>query len=333
MKTKNHYLASANTGQGFVNYFEYILDKTKPSFLYILKGGPGTGKSTMLKKIAEYFYENGEPIEYFYCSSDASSLDGIRLTAHNIAIVDGTAPHTTEASLPSVNEKIINLGECINDDIVQHKTVLNQLKNQKQNLYNSVYKYLAIAQESMLCALESCPIDLSYSQNILKKLDLKPFDKTGTVRHLFINFWGTKNKSTLAKTNNFEKTFYLDDNILSINENMQALSGKFIKLGYDVVMFHNILHPNFASALFLPQLNIFINSREKNNATSPSATIHFATSAEYQRLVCKTLVQTKAVHKEIEKYYIDNIDFDELTRITARIIGNIENRIECTSNS
>lgn len=44
-----NYYACANSARGFVSFFDGNikgLDK-----LYILKGGPGTGKSTLMKKI------------------------------------------------------------------------------------------------------------------------------------------------------------------------------------------------------------------------------------------------------------------------------------------
>ena len=77
MKT-HKYLASANTSLGFKNCFNSI-NTTKNAFTYILKGGPGTGKSTLMKKIGKYFEDKGLFVEYFYCSSDANSLDGVRI--------------------------------------------------------------------------------------------------------------------------------------------------------------------------------------------------------------------------------------------------------------
>ena len=285
----------------------------------------------MLRKIGEYFFENGESVEYFYCSSDATSLDGVGLPEHNIAIVDGTAPHTMEAHLPSVTAKIYNLGECIGDDIIKHHDILQELAKEKQSLYASIYKYLAIAKESMLCCQPYFDINHSLGQELLKKLDPKPFASTGSLRHLFLNYWNTKSKSSLAKMNNFSKTYYLDDNIFSIDANMQFLADAMSKKGYDVILFHNTILPDLVSSLYLPQLNIFINSREKDTFKSSQTALHLQVSNEYQKLVSKTLARTKTVHKEIEKYYIQNVDFDELNRITAKIIGNIENRIECNS--
>ena len=49
------YFAAANTYTGFISYFDTVFDPEKFSRLYVLKGGPGTGKSSFMKKIANEF--------------------------------------------------------------------------------------------------------------------------------------------------------------------------------------------------------------------------------------------------------------------------------------
>ena len=100
-----HYLASSNTGKKFVCKFDNILDHSKNEFLYIIKGGSGTGKSTLMKRVGRYFEELKEDVEYFYCSSDSNSLDGVRVKNRNIAIVDGTAPHIMETKMIGIKDK------------------------------------------------------------------------------------------------------------------------------------------------------------------------------------------------------------------------------------
>ena len=61
------YFLGGVTANGFRTHFsEQIL---RPDFYtYILKGGPGTGKSTLMKRIAAAFPD--EPVSLYYCSSD-----------------------------------------------------------------------------------------------------------------------------------------------------------------------------------------------------------------------------------------------------------------------
>lgn len=85
------FFLGVNTPQGFVSRFDRISDKTGGWRTFIIKGGPGSGKSTLMKKIAEEL--KGEDLELIHCSSDFNSLDAVICPARKFAIADGTAPH------------------------------------------------------------------------------------------------------------------------------------------------------------------------------------------------------------------------------------------------
>jgi nucleoside-triphosphatase THEP1 len=93
MGKKRSYFASANGSQGFVSLFDYVLKDAER--VYIIKGGPGCGKSTFMKKVGEALLEDGFSVDFVYCSSDKDSLDAIVVNDIKFVIVDGTAPHGT----------------------------------------------------------------------------------------------------------------------------------------------------------------------------------------------------------------------------------------------
>lgn len=81
----------ASTPGGSVNYIENLtqgLDKR-----YFIKGRPGTGKSTFLKKLAEKAVSYGYDTEVYYCSFDKNSLDMVKIPRLSFAVFDSTAPH------------------------------------------------------------------------------------------------------------------------------------------------------------------------------------------------------------------------------------------------
>ena len=80
-------------------------------YTYILKGGPGTGKSRMMKRIAERFGET-ERVTRFYCPADPDSLDAVMLHESKVIVVDGTPPHVFEPRFPGVCQEIVDLGRC-----------------------------------------------------------------------------------------------------------------------------------------------------------------------------------------------------------------------------
>jgi hypothetical protein len=85
-----------NTSKGFVSFYDYII-KPDANKIFIIKGGPGVGKSTFMRKIAHELVELGLEVEFMCCSSDNGSLDGVVIPAIETAIIDGTAPQSAVA--------------------------------------------------------------------------------------------------------------------------------------------------------------------------------------------------------------------------------------------
>ncbi len=65
MKEK-HIFAGNNTAVGFYSYFDYLFNPEELDRIYILKGGPGVGKSSFMKKFAAKMLEKNYPVEYIH---------------------------------------------------------------------------------------------------------------------------------------------------------------------------------------------------------------------------------------------------------------------------
>ena len=83
--------------------------------MIILKGGPGVGKSTFMRRIGAAFAERGHAVEYLICSSDPHSLDGVVARKAGFAIIDGTAPHIVDPRLPGAADSLVNLGAFLDE--------------------------------------------------------------------------------------------------------------------------------------------------------------------------------------------------------------------------
>ncbi len=79
------------TSEGQKNYIENLTEGLKRRFL--IKGRPGTGKSTFLKKLAERALSMGYETEVYYCGFDKESLDMVIVRDLSLAVFDSTAPH------------------------------------------------------------------------------------------------------------------------------------------------------------------------------------------------------------------------------------------------
>lgn len=96
MATVHDYFLGATSPTGFSSFFEQLVDNDAPFRTYIIKAGPGCGKSSMMRRIADRMIAEEYDIELIHCSSDPLSIDGLLCNALKFAIVDGTAPHGRE---------------------------------------------------------------------------------------------------------------------------------------------------------------------------------------------------------------------------------------------
>jgi Mrp family chromosome partitioning ATPase len=99
-----------NTCKGFHSYYDYII-KPDATRILVIKGGPGVGKSTFMRAIGEEMQSRGFDVEFHCCSSDNGSLDGVKIPAIGVALIDGTAPHIVDPKHPGAVDEIIHLGD------------------------------------------------------------------------------------------------------------------------------------------------------------------------------------------------------------------------------
>ena len=167
----------ANTADGFIGFYDKIVDMYDLKKLYILKGCPGGGKSTFIRKFAEAF-EN-HPREFLICSGDPNSLDGVIIPDLKLGIIDGTAPHTVDPKYPGVVDEIVNLGEFIDfKKVTAGRRTLKELYGKKAENYKKAYMHLAAARrihrkiESLYKnAIDFEGINLKLSQIIMQTVD------------------------------------------------------------------------------------------------------------------------------------------------------------------
>ena len=149
-----YFFAASNSYDGFVSYFDEIFSPKKYEKIYILKGGPGTGKSNFIKNVLEKFKSQEITAEGILCSSDPNSFDGLILERNSkkIAIIDGTSPHATEPLYPGAVEKIINLGDSWNELLLKNNTQkIKELCDSKKTYYKNAYQYLSVAKICKRC--------------------------------------------------------------------------------------------------------------------------------------------------------------------------------------
>lgn len=143
--SEKSYFAASNTERGFLSYFSEIF-RERARRCYIIKGGPGTGKSRLMRELAEAAEDSGWGVEYYYCSSDPDSLDGIfaERGGDSFAVLDGTAPHSEDLISPGCVDNILDLGRFWDARILrERRREIGDFGEKKKKAYSSAYRALS----------------------------------------------------------------------------------------------------------------------------------------------------------------------------------------------
>lgn len=145
MPIVRHLYPGSNTSRGFFSYYDQILPSAKARRIFVLKGGPGVGKSTLMRR-AGALLEPLFDVEYLHCSSDPDSLDGICAPALGFLMLDGTSPHVVDPLVPGAVDGIVNLGVCLNEDAMQVQAPrILRLQADISRCFARAYRYLSAA--------------------------------------------------------------------------------------------------------------------------------------------------------------------------------------------
>ena len=350
MKEK-HVFAGNNTSEGFFSYFGFLLKPEDAEHIYILKGGPGVGKNSFMKKFAEKMSEKDYSAEYIHCSSDNISLDGILIPELKVLLVDGTAPHTIDPAVPGAVDEIINLGAFLDGQkLKKHKTAIIQTNKAKSNIYKSAYRYLKAAGiiYDEICSVYDSHVNVDKFNEMCEKAIFKLFNndyvkKTGSVRksfteaftangyvsHTDIFFESNEVWAIAGKDTNYSSVFL--DRVLS----------EAIKRGYDAECYYRPLSPKKLQHIYLPEKKLIIITAEHHMSEKYDEVfdIHSIMDSEnikthiseieknlhlYDMLIksaLEKLSETKKMHDLLEAFYVNSMDFDGVNQCFEKIIN------------
>ena len=361
MKEKN-YFACANTANGFVDYFASNLQGLRK--IYILKGGPGTGKSTLMKKVGKHFLDKGFDIDLIHCSSDPDSLDGVVIPALGTAIVDGTAPHVIEPKAVGAIEEYVNIGSAINTDLVQ-KSAEDILKLQSEitscykEAYDAFAKALTIHDEWEKYYIGNLDFDKAnqLADETIERLtgDVKK-EKNAKVVHRF--FGGCTYKGPVDYieniTSSINKRYFIKGRPGSGKSTvLKKLVKQAAENGLDTEVYHCGLDSNSLDMVVLPELDLCIFDSTAPHQYFPSRKsdeiIDFydqlitsgtdekyedelkGITAKYKETIdhaVSSLQRAKSLHDDLESIYIPAVNYKLIDRMYQELVNKIEAKIQ-----
>ncbi len=128
--------------RGFSGFFDQ-LRTNEGCTPYLLKTGPGCGKSTLMKRLAQ---KSSEPVQLIHCSSDPKSLDGVIFAHPAAAVLDATAPHVIEPVCPMVTEQVVSLYDSLDPAVLGlHSQEIQAVNRRCKQLHAQAAAYIKTA--------------------------------------------------------------------------------------------------------------------------------------------------------------------------------------------
>ena len=346
---KRRTFLGANSPSGFISKFDQLADADDGWRLFVIKGGPGSGKSTLIRRVAAELENAGIDAEYIHCSSDADSLDGAIFPEIKCAVADGTPPHAIEPRYPGAFESLICLNDCWNEDIlIAAREQIMALGSDIAACHRRCCRYLAAAAmlQNEIYQLAAAFTDAAKIERCAKGIFSREFPHRqkrapGREQLRFLSAVTNKGRvffgETVAKT--CDRAYLIDDE-WGVSSRLLLIKLRALALcsGFDVISSYCPLSPyDRLEHLMIPELRLGFftgNSRHTFDPHKlPSLAVHVIHAARFtdmeslrrkrqriaftskmsSRLISEAeeqLALAKKLHDELEKYYVSATDFD-----------------------
>lgn len=348
---EKHFFLGGNTPVGFYSYYDYLLPQENARRIYCIKGGPGTGKSTLMKKIACEVAEKGADVELAHCSSDPDSLDGVIIKSLGIALVDGTSPHIVDPKTPGAVDTIIHMGDCWDSTAIgRYKEAIIRTNRKISEQYARAYAYLSAAksiQRDLEFIYEKSVKDNVYAtfeEDVIYRefAEIPVSPVRGDVRCLFASAITPKGIVNYAPNIlKGYKTYILKGYVSSC---LHTICRHAVNRGFDAEMYMCPFSPEEkCEHLLIPKLNLAFTVSNEYHSYDNGETVDFddyaskyilethKESIEFNKTQIKTLIdeavgaisEAKEYHDELEKYYISAMNFDKIDEISEKTMKEV----------
>jgi len=341
-----HMFPGGNTPKGFYSFYSYILTQEEARRIFVIKGGPGVGKSAFMKKTALELADRGYDIEFMHCSSDNESLDGIVVPKLGIAMIDGTAPHVVDPKNPGAVDEIINLGEYWREEGLRaDKDAILKVNKEVGRLFARAYRYINAAASVYEDNAVINGLAMDFARlNVEAASLMEAFfgagvaaEKEGNERRLFASAFTPKGMQNHLDTILTGKIYKIKGGAGTGTERLlEKIKTGAAERGFCVEAYYCPLNPSKLEHLVIPEKGISFTTENKYHNVEKEAFAKIDLNAYLDKAILKdysavidyneitfeailqqglnTIAQAKALHDNMETYYIPNMDFDAVQR-------------------
>ena len=352
MKSESWFLGS-NSARGF--YSLYGGFRREGGFLRVIKGGPGTGKSSLMRRIAAAAEENGCSVEYILCSGDPDSLDGIYIPEKNMGYADGTSPHILDPGVYGAEGDYLDVGAaaCGGRRLPGAEDIAALTESYRRQ-YARAYELLAAAAGvSPSLTMAYAPDDAiaavrarAAGAAAREMPRIRP-GRPGETRRRFLGGLTCRGRVLLGETlSQYAPRLYLLDNRLGLGfEFTREIAERAERCGEETVICPHWLRPERIEAVLLPELGLGFAALDMLAAyPEQHRCLHLDRMAGAEHMRCiramlrederleerlltragQHLAAAKALHDELEARYRPHINtaaLDELAENELRRLG------------
>lgn len=349
------YFLGANSPAGFYSLYSELISPKDARAIYLLKGGPGCGKSTLMRRVADAAREAGLAVEIILCSGDPDSLDAVLLPELGVAVADATAPHVMEPKFPGVVERYVNLGDCCDHNALQplREEIMACMVGYPE-CYSRAYRCLDASFE-LIEDIRSTLLTPQLRQRLSRRargilrreLKSKKTEEKGRVKQRFLSAVTHTGCLCLFETAQLQcpRVYVLQDSYALGHDLLAQLLTGAVEGGYDTVACPDPLSPDRLQHLLIPEMGLaFLSStpslpytgeyfrriRLDNVADTAlvrgsRSRLRFALniSSALKEEAVSSLAQAKRLHDELEALYNPHVNFDRVNEMADGIIEEI----------
>lgn len=335
----SHFFAGGNTATGFFTCFDSILPVSRQKRMFYLKGGPGVGKSTFMRRVGQAAEQAGLDVEYYHCSSDPDSLDGVALPQRGVALMDGTAPHVYDPVTPGARDTLLSLGDFLDEPKLRSSaTEIIGIQRDISARFARCYCYLRAAA-AIRAAMTPGAVNPSKLNQLSEEWSaLLPLrGGIGNKRRLFASAYTPKGLVDMRDMMGVERRFVVECPAgLSLTPLMSRLSQCATDRGLDCVELLDPLEPSQICGVLLPDHGVlFAQAQQEPNALPADRLFDLTPTREAEQSfdrnalelmtqrAMEQLTAAKALHDDLERPYSGSMDFLQWQTLLNRVLSSL----------